>query len=199
MKLFAPIFLLCGFVLFSCNSDSSVLGKKTKKVTAISNSKITFEGGSTIDLDPAKSTIFLVPNAEYIKSETEPIETVGLTSEGSARAARLAQMMSEVELGAVLSSSQVRSALTVQPTSNAKKLGTLNYSSNTRHRIFEFIYDYNPGKKFLLVGENNSIPLIISDLTGFEIGPNLPEDTHDIFYVITGTAPGSCNVEEYSY
>ena len=81
MKFFAPILLICGLLAVGCKSDgsgvSSITGKSTKKVASISNEKITFEDGSTKELDPGKSNIFLIPNAEYIKSEAEPIETVG--------------------------------------------------------------------------------------------------------------------------
>ncbi len=206
MKLFVPIFLIFGLLAIGCKSDgsgsavSSISGKKTKKVVSVDNSKITFKDGSTKDLPTNKSVIFLVPCAEHYKNEeNKPIETVDLLPEGKQRAANLAKILDGVDLGAVMSSSQVRTALTVQPTGTAKKLGTFNYNSNTRHRIFEFIFDYNPGKKFLIGGENYSIPLIIADLTGFDIKENLPEDAHDVFYVLTGGAAGSCNVEEYSY
>lgn len=202
MKLFAPIFLICCLVLGGCGSDgkvSSITGKTTKKVTSVDNSKITFEDGSTQTFEADKSTIFVVLNAEHSKNGNTQLESADLSPEGKQRATKLAQVLSEVELGAVMSSAQLRTSLTVQPTATAKNLGTLNYNSNTRHKIFEFIFNYNPGKKFLLAGENNSIPLIISDLTSKEIGPNLMEDAHDKFFVLTGTAAGNCTIEEFSY
>jgi len=185
MKLFAPVLLIFGLLLIGCGSDNSgsavstVTGKKTKKITSVDNNKITFADGSTKELPANQSVIFLVQFAEHYKNENEAIEAADLLPEGKERAKKLAQVLSGVELGAVMSSSQVRTALTVQPTASAKNIGTFNYNSNTRHRIFEFIFNFNPGKRFLIGGENYSIPLIISDLTGFEIGENLPEDAHE--------------------
>ena len=124
---------------------------------------------------------------------------MGLILEGEERAKSLVKIFEKAEIGSVMSSSQVRSALTVQPLSTSKNVSILNYSSNTRHAIFDFVFKYNPGKKFVLVGEYNSIPLIISDLTGSDIGANLPEDVHDKMYIISGIAAGSCSIEEFTY
>ncbi len=192
--------ILC-LSLFSmgCSSEGSGIIQNSKKVVSVDNSKVTFSDGSTHPFKEGESVIFLIPNAEHIKDSTKAVETAGLIFEGQERAKLLVNIFEKADLGAVMSSTQVRSALTVQPLGAAKKIGILNYNSDSRQRIFDFVFQFNPGQKFVLVGEYNSIPLIISDLTGKDIGPNLAEDDHEKFYVISGVSAGNCSINEFSY
>lgn len=199
---FSIIFL--SLFLWSCQSDSgagsgSLFSSKTKKVVSVDNQKVTFEDQSTFDFKEGESVIFLIPNAEHIKDSTKSIEAVTLIYEGTQRAESLVNIFKNADLTGTLSSTQLRSILTVNPLTKDKKIGTFNYSSDTRQRIFDLVFQYNPGGKYVMVGENNSIPLMIADLTGSEIGDNLPVDTHDKFYVISGSNPGSCSINEFRY
>lgn len=167
-----------------------------KVVKEIDGSTLRFEDGSSKALATDKSVIVMVRHAET----TGEGETRLLSEKGIKRANKLRTIFEKAELGAVMSTSKVRAAMTVKRSAEAKGLGIFSYSEVNTGRIYDYVFDYEKGKTFLIAGHSNTVPAMIHELTANPNKPtNIKSDIHDDFFVLTGTGKGNCTVEQYRY
>ena len=107
------------------------------------------------------STYYLIRHAEKVKSESaDPV----LHADGEKRAAKWAEIFSDIPFDAVYSTNYIRTMETARPTANSQKLDIINY-----HPIkidYQKFVENTKGKTVLIVGHSNTIPGFVNKLIG---------------------------------
>ncbi|MEZ5056561.1 MAG: histidine phosphatase family protein [Saprospiraceae bacterium] len=201
MKLLVQLLLVATVAFVGCQSDASTEGsdKNTPdvpEVQKITNDKIILADGSELALPAGETTIFMVRHAEKINDgSNDP----GLTAPGKERATKLNNLLADVNLGAVLSTATRRSMETARPTAESHSLDPFGYDMDNTNNIYKFIFEYEKGKKFLMVGHSNTIPVLVDELVSDSTSVTIPEEQYDRLYVLVGGGKDACKVYEYKY
>ena len=117
--------------------------------------------GNDQSVDTASTTIFLVRHAEK-----ETGDDPGLTPEGLARAQKLAEMLSKVEVDAVFSTNYRRTRLTAEPVAQQNELTIEQYDPKDLPAFAEQLKERFAGKTVLVVGHSNTTPTLTGHLDG---------------------------------
>ena len=130
--------------------------------------------------DSANATVFfIVRHAE--KNMQESSSDPSLSPEGSARAARLAAHLRNVGLTAVYATRTKRAMLTAAPTAENESLKVLPYGNDLAAETARFL-DIHRGKRLLVVGHSNTVPLMLNILT--KTGSYTPNEDYDALYMV---------------
>lgn len=207
------LFLFCaGFLLFgSCKSETKVTAStpekvdqtKTKKVGA--NNLIGFKennavtsGGKLVEIpglaDEKQSTYFLVRHAEKIKGVKNP----GLTDAGLARAAKLAALLSGLQIDQIMSTDYKRTQATVAPLAKAHKLNVQSYDPSMQKDLFTDLTVFNK-QNVVVVGHSNTIPKLANILIGKEVIENYPESEYSQLIIVSLSQPGMASFERFTF
>lgn len=143
--------------------------------------------------DPFKvTTVFLVRHAE---KGTTPPNDPPLTSNGKARAGRLASILNKAGIRAIFTSQLQRTKETARPLAQAigvvpvvvpvqsEPSDPTKVTEQSIKDLIEQIHQHS-GEAVLIVGHTNTIPAVIAMLRADPI-PNIPETEFDNLFVVT--------------
>lgn len=152
------------------------------------------------------TTVFLVRHAE--KQATPPADPP-LTAEGEARAKNLAKILSSAGIKAAFATQFVRTRETARPSAEGAgitptviplepdPMDRRKLSSQSIKNVVDAIYK-NAGQAVLVVGHTNTLPLVITALTGEQI-PEIPETDFDNLYIVTVFEKGKTAITRLKY
>ncbi|WP_116124538.1 phosphoglycerate mutase family protein [Lewinella sp. IMCC34183] len=152
--------------------------------------------GNTLNT-PARegvTTIYLVRHAE--KGDGEDPD---LTSEGSARAARLAQRLSGTDLAAVYTTDTKRTHQTADPTATAQGLETFTYSPDRLGELADNLLRDHAGETILVVGHSNTTPALANQLAGQDTQNAFDDSDYGNILVVTVPTEGTARIENLRY
>ncbi|MGB7922923.1 MAG: phosphoglycerate mutase family protein [Pyrinomonadaceae bacterium] len=126
-----------------------------------------------------------------------PDRDLHLNRAGKERAKTLAQVLGEVDIKAIYVSSAVRTVETAAPL--AEKLDNMrttpiNEASDIKHDIMT----NHAGEAVLVVGHSNSVPELVSQLSG-ETMPPINDKKFDHMFVVTVLDSAKANVVKLKY
>jgi phosphohistidine phosphatase SixA len=200
MKLLVQLLLVATVAFVGCQNDAADGGSaktpEVPEIQKITNDKIILANGSELALPAGETTIFLVRHAEKINDGSKD---PGLTAPGKERADKLNNLFADVSMGAVLSTATRRSMETARPTAETHSLNPFVYDMENTKNIYKFIFEYEKGKKFLMVGHSNTIPELVNELVSDSTSISIPEEQYDRLYVLVGGGQDACKVYEYKY
>lgn len=187
-SLIYPVFIF--LFIIGCKSEPKVV-----KVKSITNEGMTLTDGTSVKYPANETVIFFVRHGETQAGDGKnPI----LSQEGNLRAAKLDSLFANVDLTGVLSTSFLRTSQTAEPTAKSKGLSILSYDLDDPQRIYDYMFKYNAGKKFLLVGHSNTIPKMVQELSGTPI-PEINHTDYDNLVLLTSPIQSRGNVTVTKY
>lgn len=150
----------------------------TSCTTAQQNEKV-------VTIEPA--TIIIVRHAEkMLDAGDDP----ALTDVGADRAAKLAEMLSNVEISAIYSTPFLRNKMTVGKVAEQKNIEILEYDAKKGAELMKEIIREYAGKTVLVCGHSNSSPMLVNTLTGLNLD-KLDESDYGNFYVVKSSELGA--------
>jgi broad specificity phosphatase PhoE len=148
--------------------------------------------------DPEYSIFYCVRHAE---KRLDQGDNPDLTTEGEARAKQLGIILSSERLDRVFSTSYkrtIQTAETVRRNSEKPAAGS-TYPANMQDVWLDELLLAGGGKRYLVVGHQNTIPQLLNRLKGSAEFENIPEDVYDRFYIAVTKGAGQTEVLEFRY
>lgn len=163
---------------------------------------LTFSGSQGWAQEKEPTTIILVRHAE----ENRSLDSIPLTTQGSARAKELARVLKEVKIEAVYSTDTLRTRSTAGPVAESKglRLNFYEYKKYTDLQPFvdELLKKYQ-GKTVLIVGHSDDVPAMESMLRkeGGSIDDvfAIPKLVYDDLFIVFVPANGKRTVLNLKY
>lgn len=190
-------FLLITTLIAACVTEPKDMRPAIK---LIANDRVVFEDGKEVPLPnqpgTGATTLFIVRHGEKELGDTI---NPGLIFEGKERANKLQEMLKDVELGGVLSTAPTRSMETARPVAESHGLTIFNYSPDRYNAIYPVAFEFEKGKKFLIVSHSNLIPKMLKDFGGDSLNISIADDSYDNFFIVTSTGPGSGEIHHAKY
>lgn len=186
------LFLLTlSFLLFGCSSSESNDKKNRKEDNFIvADGKLK----AVSDFIDDQSTIFyLIRHAE--KGEGEDPD---LTTEGKARAERLAKILESAQLSTVFSTNTKRTINTVVPTATLKDKAVKSYNASQQDALFNSLIS-RKGEQFLVVGHSNTIPGLLNLFQKKKVYKEVNENQFDDIYVVIAVEDEDAEILEFKY
>ena len=142
------------------------------------------------------TTVILVRHAE---KKIEPVNPdPDLTPEGIERAQLIARMFGDAGVNAIYATQYKRTQQTVQPLSDRIGVPATLLNSNQTDELVSQIQTSQRGKTIFIAGHNNTVPAIVSALTG-ETYPPIPETEYDNLFIVTIYRFGKAKVTKLKY
>lgn len=141
------------------------------------------------------TTFVLVRHAEKVKDGSKD---PSLTPEGKDRAARLANMLSPADVGAIYSTNYIRTQNTVAPLAKNCELDIQSYQPLD----FAFLKEAastHKGKTIVVSGHSNTIPYLVNELIGEEKFKDLDDSEYDKIFIVTVKKVGKGTVLMLSF
>jgi 2,3-bisphosphoglycerate-dependent phosphoglycerate mutase len=137
------------------------------------------EGGTGAE-DVSNTTVILVRHAEKADDGTKdpPLDSLG-----QLRAAALGQVLRDVELTAVYSTSYKRTTETVEAIARASNLEVAAYDPGDQGFVNDAVLK-NRGGSILISGHSNTVPALVNQLTGSDRLKNLEDWEYDFLYIV---------------
>ena len=154
------------------------------------------------DLARAQQTILLVRHAEKATDANEA--SVPLSEAGTARAARLAEMLRSAGVTAVYATDTVRARKTAEPLAKVAGLEVRIYApkdadgKSTPRILLDRLKKEDPRGVVLVVGHSNTVPEILAAL-GYPEKVEIPANQFDDLFVVTPRADGPPSVVRLKY
>ncbi|SNY45789.1 Histidine phosphatase superfamily (branch 1) [Arsukibacterium tuosuense] len=128
-------------------------------------------------LQVSANTIYLVRHAEKQDGSKDP----ALSECGQARAAALAQYFSDIPLQAVFATPYQRTQQTAAAVANSKQLPVVSYDPGKPAKLQRQLAAYT--QPVLIVGHSNTVPELVTLLSGIEMAP-LTEQQYGLLYQV---------------
>jgi broad specificity phosphatase PhoE len=126
--------------------------------------------------------IYFIRHAEKERDNSEdPL----LTKEGESRANQWATVFKNIDFAAVYSTQTIRTVSTALPTAAQKEKEIIVYDYETIDIIA--IAKKYPGQSILIVGHSNSTPMLVNNLLGEDLFPEIDDDNFSNLYIVTYT------------
>jgi len=175
---------------------------ETNYLESVKNGEMLFADGAKKSIphwgDPAWTHFFCARHAE---KDRDPLSNPELSALGQARAERLGRILSEADLDGVCSTDFLRTRQTAEPSvRRAHTLPMISYEAREQNEWIESLIAENAGKKYLIVGHQDNIPMLVNHLQGedFEFDYILDfEFGH--FYVVATQGVGQSEIQEFRY
>ena len=142
------------------------------------------------------TTVILVRHAE---KKIEPTnQDPDLSPEGFERAQEIARVFGEAGINAIYATQYKRTQETVKPLSDRTGVGVKLLQSNQTDELVKELQTTNRGQTVFIAGHNNTVPAIVSTLSG-ETYPTIPESEFDNLYIVTIYRFGKAKVVKLKY
>lgn len=142
------------------------------------------------------TTVILVRHAE---KKIEPNnQDPDLAPEGVERAQEIARMFGEAGINAIYATQLKRTQQTVRPLSDRIGVQLTVVEASKPDQIVNQIQTANRGQTVFVAGHNNTVPAIVSSLSG-DTYPVIPESEYDNLYIVTIYRFGKAKVVKLRY
>ena len=149
-----------------------------------------------ISCNKKKTTIiYLVRHAEKMRGGNDPKLSVA----GIKRSIKLSEILKEIDLDAIYSTDYMRTRYTAKPTANKNNLETTIYDPSDQVYFADMILKNHKGRKVLVVGHSNTIPMLVNILLGSDEYTQLDEDEYDKLFIVTLNHEESISAEVEIY
>lgn len=142
------------------------------------------------------TTVILVRHAEK-KIEAENPDP-DLTPEGLERAREIARVFGDSGINAIYATQYKRTQQTVKPLADRTGVAVTLIDSKQTEELVNRIQTAHRGQTVFIAGHNNSVPAIVSALSG-ETFPLIPESEYDNLFVVTIYRFGKAKVLKLKY
>ena len=142
------------------------------------------------------TTIILVRHAE--KNIEPNNQDPDLSPEGFERAQEIARVFGETGINAIYATQYKRTQQTVKPLSDRTGVAVKLLQSNQTDELVNQLQTTNRGQTVFIAGHNNTVPAIVSTLSG-ETYPVIPESEFDNLYIVTIYRFGKAKVVKLKY
>jgi broad specificity phosphatase PhoE len=142
------------------------------------------------------TTVILVRHAEKVLDPNN--QDPDLTPAGQQRALEIARMFSGAGVNAIYATQFKRTQQTVKPLAEQTGTPITTLNSNQTDQLVNQIVTNHRGQTIFIAGHNNTVPAIISALTG-ENYPVIPESEYDNLYLVTIYRVGKAKVMKLKY
>jgi broad specificity phosphatase PhoE len=142
------------------------------------------------------TTVILVRHAE---KKIEPNnQDPDLAPEGLERAQEIARMFGDAGINAIYATQFKRTQQTVKPLSERTGVPATLMNASQTNDLLRQIQTTDRGKTIFIAGHNNTVPAIVSELSG-ETYPVIPESEYDNLYIVTIYRFGKAKVVKLKY
>jgi broad specificity phosphatase PhoE len=142
------------------------------------------------------TTVILVRHAEKKIEPNNP--DPDLAPDGLERAQEIARMFADAGINAIYATQYKRTQQTVKPLSERTGVPVTVLDANQKDQLLHRLQTTYRGKTVFIAGHNNTVPAVISDLTG-EAFPVIPESEYDNLFVVTIYRFGKAKVLKLKY
>lgn len=142
------------------------------------------------------TTIILVRHAEKIMDPNN--KDPDLTPEGVERAQEIARIFADAGINAIYATQLKRTQQTVKPLSDRIGVPVTVTEASKPDEIVNRIQTTNRGQTIFVAGHNNTVPSIVSSLSG-DTYPLIPESEYDNLYIVTIYRFGKAKVVKLKY
>ena len=142
------------------------------------------------------TTVILVRHAEKKIEPTNP--DPDLAPEGVERAQEIARVFADAHINAIYATQYKRTQQTVKPLSDRIGVQLTLLDSNQTNELLRRIQTTYRGQTVFVAGHNNTVPAIVSELSG-ETYPTIPESEYDNLYIVTIYRFGKAKVIKLKY
>ncbi len=142
------------------------------------------------------TTVILVRHAEKKIEPTNP--DPDLAPEGVERAQEIARVFADAHINAIYATQYKRTQQTVKPLSDRIGVQLNLLDSNQTNELLRRIQTTYRGQTVFVSGHNNTVPAIVSELSG-ETYPTIPESEFDNLYIVTIYRFGKAKVIKLKY
>lgn len=133
------------------------------------------------------TTVILLRHAEKAADGSQDPE---LSSEGKARAERLASVLGRTDIHKIYSTNYKRTRNTVTPLSIKKNVSVETYNPSDMNAIKQMI-ESNAGKTIVIVGHSNTIPALANFLIGEKRFADFKDTEYDNLLIVSFIRPGA--------
>jgi len=142
------------------------------------------------------TTIILVRHAEKNIEPNNP--DPDLSPEGFERAQEIARVFGETGINAIYATQFKRTQQTVKPLADRTGVQARLQHANQTDELVKQLQTTNRGQTVFIAGHNNTVPAIVSALSG-DTYPNIPESEYDNLYIVTIYRFGKAKVVKMKY
>ena len=142
------------------------------------------------------TTVILVRHAEKNIEPDNP--DPDLSADGFVRAEEIARVFSKAGINAILATHRKRTQQTVKPLSDTIGVPVTVLDAGKPEEVVQRVQTSLRGQTIFVAGHNNTVPRIVSDLSG-EIYPQIPESEYDNLYIVTIYRFGKARVLKLKY
>lgn len=151
--------------------------------------------GKIYGQDEPITTLILVRHAEKAPDQgDDPV----LTENGHERARALKNILREVKIDKVYSTSYKRTQSTVESIARQHNLAIIEYNPNDLPEMIKAI-DKNKGKTLLISGHSNTTPAMLNLLVADERYKQLDDSDYDNLYIVSYLGSGRAKVLQLQY
>src|SRR5215207_7020946 len=142
------------------------------------------------------TTVILVRHAEKKIEPTNP--DPDLAPEGVERAQEIARVFGDAGVNAIYATQFKRTQQTVKPLADRTGVPVTLLDANKTDELVKRIQTGHRGQTVFVAGHNNSVPAIVSTLSG-ESYPVIPESEYDNLFIVTIYRFGKAKVLKLKY
>lgn len=142
------------------------------------------------------TTVILVRHAEKKIEPNNP--DPDLTPAGEARAQEIARMFANSGINAIYATHFKRTQQTVKPLSERSAVNVTVLDASQVEELTNRIQTNHRGQTVFIAGHNNTVPAIVSALSG-ENTPVIPESEYDNMFIVTVYRFGKAKVLKVKY
>jgi broad specificity phosphatase PhoE len=146
------------------------------------------------------TTVIVIRHAE---KDTTSVVDPPLSAAGEARAALLARLFGDNQnvgrLDAIYVSATLRSRLTAAPLAGKLGMVPIVTGADDSRALARRVLRENSGKRAMVIGHSNTVPEIVSALTGRTDIPKIDEQDFSVMYVVSVPRVGHANLLRLSY
>jgi 2,3-bisphosphoglycerate-dependent phosphoglycerate mutase len=142
------------------------------------------------------TTVILVRHAE--KNIEPNNQDPDLAPAGLERAQEIARVFGEAGINAIYATQYKRTQQTVKPLADHTGVAVNLLDANQSDELINRIHTAHRGQTIFVAGHNNTVPAIVSTLSG-ETFPLIPESQYDNLYIVTIYRFGKAKVLKLKY
>ena len=142
------------------------------------------------------TTVILVRHAEKKIEPNNP--DPDLAPDGLERAQEIARVFGDAGVNAIYATQYKRTQQTVKPFADRTGVPVTLLDANLTDQLLKQIQTTHRGQTVFIAGHNNTVPAIVSTLSG-DTYPTIPESEYDNLYIVTIYRFGKAKVVKLKY